>query len=98
MSTYRHAEELIAAVIEDYLAGLSIATAAVKNGVSPKTAHNWVRDAGVVRSLTEAKDAEKALMGGHWMPNSRGVQIWQPCFYPSIHVCNINHQENPHAA
>ena len=92
MSTYRHPEELIEAVIKDYLTGMSTTTAAVKNGVSPKTANNWVRDAGVIRTHAEAKQAETVLMGGHWMPNTRGVQIWQPCFYDSVHACNINHQ------
>ncbi len=33
------------------------------------------------------RDLEVALVGGHWMPNPRGVQVWQPCFYDHVQTC-----------
>ena len=103
-------------MIADYVAGMSQNAVARKYGVSPATAHRFVKEAGVSRDLTAAKAlefadlraqkaAEKAkaeeeleLTNGHWMPNSRGIQIWQPCFFNTIQACNINHQENSNAA
>ena len=103
-------------MIADYVAGMSQNAVARKYGVSPATAHRFVKEAGVSRNLTAAKAlefadlrarkaAEKAkaedelsLSNGHWMPNRRGIQVWQPCFFTSVQTCTINHQENRNAA
>lgn len=98
--------EAKAAMLADYAAGMSSNAVASKYGVAAATAHRHIKAAGISRSLSSAIaaaqkariDAEFGLDGGHWMPNLRGIQVWQPCFHDSIQTCTINHQENPNAA
>jgi hypothetical protein len=72
---------------------------AARHGVSRGALHSWVNPDGVPPRKKKTWEPEEiALTNGHWMPNTRGVQIWQPCFYNTIHDCNINHQENTNAA
>lgn len=56
------------------------------------------RQARIRRYLEAREEAENTLTGGHWTPNGRGVQVWQPCFFTSAQTCTINHQENRNAA
>lgn len=86
-----------AALLADYEAGMSQHAAAKKHGVAKSTAHGWVKEAGISRSLSEAKDvelsglrarkaadaeAEVALTGGRWV--RRGlVMRWEPFIAPS---------------
>lgn len=106
MSRRTYTSELKAAVVADYASGLSMRAVAELHGVAESTLCGWVHEAGVSRSNGEGKkasarkkrDLEFGLHDGHWTPNRRGVQIWQPCFYTSAQTCNINHQENTNAA
>lgn len=78
------------AAIRDYYADPDVTAAevAARYGIARSTFSGWVNG---IRD-------DVALTGGHWGPNSRGVQVWQPCFFNTIHECNINHQENTNAA
>lgn len=98
-------EDVKAGVLTDYAAGMSTLGVSRKYGIGSASAHRIVKAAGISRTMRGAKerararrDAEYGLNGGHWMPNPRGIQVWQPCFYDSIQRCNINHQENTNAA
>jgi hypothetical protein len=100
MSSRFHSAEVKDAAIADYKAsGDAYHVVAARHGVSRSILHAWVNPDGVPprRKKTWEPD-ELALTNGHWGPNSRGIQIWQPCFFNTIQACNINHQENPHAA
>lgn len=105
----RPSAETKAAILADYTAGMSTTAVARKYGVSSNTAHRYVHQAGIARSLRGAKAVERAkrqaaydrehgLSDGHWTPNRRGVLVWQPCFFNNAQTCNLNHQENPNAA
>ena len=94
-----HTSEQKAALLADYQSGMSMAMCAEAHGIAESTAHGWINKAGISRGNGDAKrlsakqkrDAEYGLGAGHWTPNSRGVQIWQPCFFSSAQVCNLVH-------
>ena len=102
----RPSPETKAAVLADYLDGMSQKAVARKYGISPNTAHRYIHGAGISRDVKTAQraaqkaiyDREYGLGEGHWMPNHRGVQVWQPCFFNNAQTCNLNHQENTNAA
>lgn len=58
MSSRYRSEEVRAALLADYAAGMSQTEAGRKHGVAKATVHNWVKAAGISRSLTEAKALE----------------------------------------
>lgn len=101
-----YTSEVKAAVIADYASGLSMKAVSKIHGVAESTLCGWVHEAGVARgngagkrlSAQLKRDAEFGLQDGHWSPNSRGIQVWQPCFFTSAQTCTINHQENRNAA
>lgn len=64
----RHISQPIreAAVADYYASGDSAAVVAARHGIARSTFSAWVtRDRGV------------GLSGGRWVPNSRGVQVWE---------------------
>lgn len=95
-----------AAALADYAEGMSMKAVAKEHGLSESTVHGWIHRAGISRtngagkrlSAQRKRDLEFGLHEGHWTPNSRGIQVWQPCFFTSAQTCNINHQENRNAA
>ena len=88
-----------AAALADYAAGMSMKAVALEHGFSESTVHGWINKAGIARSngagkrisAQRARDIEFGLHDGHWTPNRRGIQIWQPCFFNSTQTCTINH-------
>lgn len=100
MSSRFHPAEVKDAAIADYRAsGDPYYVVAARHGVSRGALHSWVNPEGVKpRKKKTWEPDEIALTNGHWGPNSRGIQIWQPCFFNTIHDCTINHQETRNAA
>ena len=97
--------ETKAAILDDYVGGMSQKAVARKYGISPNTAHRHIHAAGISRDVKTAQraahkavyDREFGLAGGHWIGH-RGIQVWQPCAYASPNLCTINHQEISNAA
>lgn len=95
----RHNSETKAAALADYAEGMSMKVAAKAHGLAESTLHGWIHEAGIARANGPAKrisaqrkrDLEYGLHDGHWTPNARGIQVWQPCFYTSAQTCTINH-------
>lgn len=100
MNGRHHTDEAKDAAVADYRAsGDTYRVVAARHEVSRSILHSWVNPDGVPPRKKKTWGSEEiALAGGHWGPNRRGIQIWQPCFFNTIQACNINHQENRNAA
>lgn len=88
-------DHIRAAAVADYTNGSEpLITVAARHGVSKAALWSWVKQPDPrKRTRDHWTEEEVALTDGHWTPNSRGVQVWQPCFFTSAQRCTINHQQ-----
>ena len=87
-------DHIRAAAVADYLASPdSLTVTAARHGISKAALWSWVKQPDPRKRTRDVwTEEEIALNNGHWTPNSRGVQVWQPCFYDTPQTCTINHQ------
>lgn len=72
--TYRDIpDEVRRAAVADFRAGDNYTTVANRYGIARSTLKGWL--------VTTADDI--GLAGGRWVPNGRGVQVWQPFVAPT---------------
>lgn len=82
-----------AAAVTDYQTSPDpLTVVAARHGVSKAALWTWVKQPDPRKRIRDNwTEEEVALNGGHWIPNTRGVQVWQPCFYDNAQTCTINH-------